>query len=143
LAQFLEKLPETQWDYCSIRYIDVDKKVVKNDIKVTCNTCACALGWCPSVFPKNFKSELEIDEIVDGRNDLFVSFKDKDGDWVDAADSYDTHEFFGLDEDTFEKLFLASDTEDFYGTSSMARVTKEKVAKKIYQIVLDKGYQLV
>jgi hypothetical protein len=50
LADFLKELPEEKFDYSALR----------NESE--CGTIACAVGWCPEVFPelvKSFKGHIE------------------------------------------------------------------------------------
>lgn len=55
LANFLDALPRKKFDLCSYvntENVDDDVSVKKN--LLNCGTTACAIGWCPTVFPRHF-----------------------------------------------------------------------------------------
>lgn len=159
LAQFLQALKPSDWDYGVIRS-GKGKVVVEEQVKVSCGTVACGLGWCPNVFPTRFKSVIEKDSLtVDDEGeinyDIYVEFVTDKGKQVDATvtsgdrafygrvDINDyAQSFFGMTDTEFDSIFLASDTWSTYGCS-MPDVTKEAVAQKIYELVKSQGYDIV
>lgn len=167
LAEFLLTVPKEKWDFSSfeeLKSVNVCTTETRDDevvSKISCGTTACALGWCPTLFPKNFKAglfdkinealknkDIEIlkDLMLDGKNfDLQVKYK---GEWSDDyyEDNYDgdafddgVAEFFGITTDEVHRLFL---TNNSYGIA-YEKVTPQMVSKAIYKVLDKYGYKAV
>ena len=63
LADFLDTVDEKKFNYCVWGQIDamgefepVEGTSITTEelLKVNCNTSACALGWCPTVWPEEW-----------------------------------------------------------------------------------------
>lgn len=147
LANFLESLPETQWDYSLIREFKFGEKELdlnKRKVKVTCNTVACAIGWCPTIFPKQFKAELRTEINTSGENSLNVFLCHNNTDVnVQLNNGNIVGNFFGLSASDYYKLFLGSDSEKTYGNYELEFVTKKQVVERIYSLVKEAGYDVV
>lgn len=165
LASFLETLDKSKWNYGTFGEISkVDACVIINNgnvqlKKLDCGTCGCALGWCPTVFPNKFSTNLDkvikstisnehlsVDDIEYLQETSFdVYVKDNDGEWVDVSGANSDSllvDFFGITYDEVVHLFMAHDMRDFYGVNYMSDVTPQMVANKLYDIVKQYGYNV-
>lgn len=129
LADFLEKLPKHRFN---LRVIVDDSKVFDwdNDGDVekgfeerlpgaspTCGTAACAIGWCPRVFPRNCT--------YGGLNEGWISVESKT---TETSDFDFAREFFGLGKEESYYLFDPS----YYNDN---RSGNKSVAKRIRRFV--------
>lgn len=92
LAAFLSRLPDSKFDF--------REYVKKWDAENHCGTVACAIGWCPKVFPKHWKwqpftFESGAEPVL--RNPPLKS----EFQWCDD----DAQSFFGISDEEFLRLF--------------------------------------
>lgn len=160
LATFLKTVREKEWDYSSIqKIVSVDlcttiKNGEKKINKLTCNSTACALGWCPILFPKNFRSDIlvkidevkkandteEVQDILDA--DINVSIKCENG-WKACNCSLNDNEiakFFGITEQEMLELFFNWEPKLLYGVEEMCQVKPKMITKYINTILSRYGY---
>lgn len=139
LANFLENLPDENWDYSTIRTYNKSVCEIDETRKISCGTTACAIGWTPNVFPEHIGCKVTYSSVYESIIDLTVYLKkDKNLDiryW--AAD------FFGLSRREVELVFLAKDCYNFYGVLNPEKVTRKMVANKLYEIVKNNGYEVI
>lgn len=103
LAEKIKKIPTRQFDLGLIAK------------KRECGTVCCAIGYCPIVFPRNFKY---VDEYGDG--ELEVQLKGTNDVNFDAAEK-----FFGLTND--EAYFLFMPTKYETGARTPAKVVARRI----------------
>ena len=108
LADFLDTLKRKQFDYSDY--------VTEYDYKNKCGTVCCAIGWCPAVFPEDWR----------WRRGVFVNS-------VGTKNGSTRHDWFGLSLSEFEYLFCPGDS----GLPSNA--TPKRVAKHIRKFVESKA----
>lgn len=158
LAQYLETVPNSKWDYGIIREERGQIKV-NGGVKLDCGSVACALGHCPSVFPAKFlatlnKEDAEFTEDGDINVPVTVSFKKKNGDKIDASQfrySWETErdsgdlamDFFGLSSEEFKETFLGYNSDKVYNCSDYGDVPKGKVIAQLYKLVKKYGFEIV
>lgn len=82
LADFLDKLPRSHFNFKEIRSESAPTRQLK------CGTTGCAIGWCPSVFPRLCRAVSiptawdESMTVVVGRRKLSIDGEfDENGDW--------------------------------------------------------------
>src|SRR3990167_4454422 len=110
LAAFLEKLPAEKFD--------ISNWITKLGNKNGCGTVACAVGWCPKIFPTNVKLLTRV-----------VHFKcNKESPYGFSGPA----EFFGISVEQSFELF----SEDSYQQDRFA--TPKDVAGKIRLLLLSK-----
>lgn len=158
LAQYLETIPDSKWDYGIIRE-ERGKIKVNGGVKLDCGTVGCALGYCPSVFPNKFvatleKEQAEFTEDGDINIPVIVSFKQKNGDEISASDfrhSWEEKEdnddlamdFFGLSAQEFQETFLGHNSNEVYRCFDYTKVPKNKVISQLYKLVKKHGFEIV
>lgn len=91
--------------------------------KPNCGTTACAVGWCPAVFPKDW--EWRADDNADPR---LIDSPEYFEDWTPDSSS-DSREFFGVDSDEWNHVFGGHNTR-----------TPKREATVIERFVESKGY---
>lgn len=151
LAQFLETLKENKWDYSNIRlnsYEEGEKKITEDGIciKAKCNTTACALGWCPEVFPDKFRPNIIEYDLIDNMlfgGEIDVEIENKCGNKWNRVTNKNLSNWFGFSEEVVDKVFWGDDTQGFYNKERMSDVTAKDVAKKLYDLVRKAGYDVV
>lgn len=120
LANFLETLHPKKFDL-SVFVIEPASKISKeyatNKVK-PCGTAACAIGWCPVVFPRSCYYNTN-DDIVLKKNPKFSNFG--------FAEI-----FFNLTENESRRLFSSC---EYYNFNN---ITPKRVAKRIRKLVKDK-----
>lgn len=117
LHDFLRELKTKSFDFGAwINNYDYEK---------SCGTVCCAIGWLPKIDPKNWK----------WNEDEEPSLIDSNGYNCDA--SSDGQEYFGIDEDLFDHMFIPnSQWRDEFGGKELTRhTTAKKVAKNIAVII--------
>lgn len=138
LAEFLENLPDEKFDFNLIREEEYELLVKNNKVKLECKTVACAMGWCPEVFPDKFESKID-ENYSDGMNvNVICDIKLKNSEKFNEVAAA---QFFGLSQEMSEKIFLGSHY-DFYKDLN-GYVKKEDVANALYKVVKDAGYEIV
>lgn len=55
LASFLRELPKENFDLEIIMHSDEQLDNCSAQKALSCNTVACAMGWCPTIFPRSFR----------------------------------------------------------------------------------------
>lgn len=161
LANFLEQLPENEFEYGTIREIrteaenELDEQVDLLNPKanylspITCNTVACALGWCPNIF-KEFtveEQEITLQEVIDqGSIDIVILYDgddatDSDYNYSEGEDVYKASKFFGISNDDYYDLFLNSYS--YYHRGEYTEVTKAMVVNRIHNLLNAGGYKVV
>ncbi len=121
LADFLDKLPRSHFDFNTI----LEK--VEPSRKNKCGTVGCAIGWCPTVFPRvcevvsNPGEQMEVAPI--GREPDFWS-------------NYGTHaaagsHIFGITEGEAYGLFTPSEDSPANGKRLRGDATPKQVARRI------------
>ncbi len=75
--------------------------------KALCGTVGCALGECSVLFPKKFGIAYFIDAVGDPQIDLFI-YDRQNNNWhkVKIHHSSLLSDFFGLDDDAYDLLFM-------------------------------------
>ncbi len=119
-----------QWTYETVRKL-VKNGMVVDSGQIVCETVGCALGWCPSVFPEDFKL------MIYGPTKISVKFHNEN-----LGTSEEVIDFFGVTDDEFDKLFWGRDCEEYYG-KDFDKVTPKDVARKLKEVVNKYGYELV
>ena len=117
LADFLDNLPRKQFNFGDV--------VEKFDEKKNCGTICCAVGWCPTVFPRQWNWITEY-------GDFYVRTKgSKTGDWTKDAE-----EFFGIGYADVTNLFFPnSEIPWARNTRLRNNATPKQVAKSIRQFL--------
>lgn len=115
-------------------FVDTLKEIGKGK-KFECKTAACAVGWCPSVFPRTFKWNEEGDVVnkKTGRED----------------DIYIVNDFFSINSDQADYLFLPGEyhtseeklqyDEAMWGRNKEPKISKKRVIKRIRKFVENDG----
>jgi hypothetical protein len=101
LAAFLRTVPPEKFDLSSfISDIHYDEQ------GPACGTTACAIGWCPVVFPNDCRVEL-------GDEWPSIRFTGESYDWTDWEDDFDApgQKFFGVNDSEWDHLFEPLDDE--------------------------------
>ena len=124
LAVFLEKLPRQKFDFSLIK-------------GVNCKTTACAIGWCPTVFKKDWAvcSGPYEDR---GKVKVFAVRLKSNKNHSNVEDSFgDAEKYFGLSEEEGNHLFQPNDqdTEQFGGCDLGEAATPKQVAKNIREFL--------
>ena len=121
LAAFLETLPKHKFD---LDIIVDDNRVFGEDgnefnlPSADCGTAACAIGWCPNVFPRNCEYQ----------NRGYISVVDKKTQYTDFTFAQN---FFSLNRDESYYLFdPAFYNERRQGNKSVAKRIRNFVAKR-------------
>ena len=132
LADFLDKLPRKKFNFTEV----VSGQETPNKT-LTCGSQACAIGWCPVVFPR-----LTEYHITSGwstaHNFLVVKMKgvDFDGGSLDSV-THIGEELFGLDYSESYALFVPNNTQALgLGLRSLGDdATPKQVAKNMRKLV--------
>lgn len=112
LADFLDKLPSTQFN--------ISTWVSRQDDEHKCGTVCCAIGWCPKVFPKQWKWSWYFYPYPSPR---------ADGEFPNRS-AFDTaSDFFGISNADSRSIFTSS----AYNTIN-DNVTPKMVAEKLREI---------
>lgn len=135
LADFLDTIPRNKFDLgvivrnanCNTRTEEgnecpfSDRQLINEVKEGSCGTAACAIGWCPTVFPGLFRWVVQRDY---GDVDIVVEHKASGETDFEAAEAA-----FELDEDESRYLF---GTEDYVNGE---RTTAKTVAKRIREFI--------
>lgn len=125
LAAFLRTLKPKQFDFGE--WVSEARFEEKQATK--CGTTCCAIGWCPSVFPRSWRWNV-------GRwGRLLPELKDAS---IGTA-SQDGQAFFGIDAGEFDYLFVPGDLTIDAGLSLGFGATAKQVARRIERFVISNG----
>lgn len=117
LADFLDNLPRKKFFFGDV--------VNEFDEKNHCGSVCCAVGWCPTVFPRHWKWT------GDTFDDYYVGLKESTTFWDE-----DAAEFFGIDINEACGLFYPGSTRPWARNTMLAdEATPKQVAKSIRQFV--------
>lgn len=137
LADFLDTVPKKLFDLETFANIDLDSdgcevaldKMKKFEPK--CGATACAMGWCPTIFPKLIKwYRLDVNS-WDGNIEYGVVLKEQEK-GKEFRNFKAAEKLFGLNTDEAEYLFQPSRYPS-YGKNA----TPKSVAKRIRKFVKD------
>ncbi len=125
LAAFLDKLPRSHFDFNTVR------SKVEVTPQNTCGTVGCAIGWCPTVFPRVCKTTRKGSCLsVNGRIVNGGGFFDSDAHWAVVGER-----LFDMDIDDAYALFTPGNDAPNDSKSLGENATPKQVAKRIRRYV--------
>lgn len=127
LAAFLDKLPRKKFNFASW--------VSGVSPEHPCGTAACAVGYCPVVFPKDWKyTKLKIDLVTFDGKELYTSkpaLKGRSNDYPE----YLAAKYFGISNEDAYGLFVHGP--DPLATPSY-KITPKQIARHIRKFLKEK-----
>jgi len=96
------------------------------DTDLDCGTCGCAIGYCPTVFPKHWEIVGNMPILKNIENEVNFGVVD-----------YSGREFFGLSMSQFDHLFIGGlQSPSLFGGRMLTRNSRAtSVAKNIYAFI--------
>lgn len=123
LAKWLMNFKPTEkraWDFSTV-------------VQFNCKTTACALGWCPTVFPKYFRYTK-----CDNEDEVTLIGKRIHDNRDDKLSFVAAQKFFEIDHDEAQHLFMPCAQDSDFGVKLDGNATAKQVAKNIIKFVKHK-----
>lgn len=113
----LKKLAEGLLTVVDPKHFNMNLWIDGEGIPGECGTTGCAIGWCPKIFPDDWRYGYKLPRLTHATG-LVVR---------------DVEEFFGLSADQCDYLFFESSYHTYF------EVTPKMVADRILKLIEDKG----